>query len=135
MYHSKIEATEIFQALAERTRLRIMRVMVALPREEACLCDMTDGLLELEHNVSRHLKILRQVGLLSACKEGRWVYHRLVNSPQIGPFYKVIARLTDTDGSFAADLKRFRSELEKRAAIRCTKDGPRFKSEKAKSGG
>lgn len=135
MYQSKIEATEIFQALAERTRLRIMRVMVALPREEACLCDITDGLLEPEHNISRHLKILRQVGLLSAYKEGRWVYHQLVESPQMKPFYKVIAKLSDTDSTFAADLKRFKSELEKRAAVRCTKDGPRFKSEKAKSGG
>ncbi|HMN67488.1 MAG TPA: metalloregulator ArsR/SmtB family transcription factor [Bdellovibrionales bacterium] len=134
MYQSKVEATDIFQALAEKTRLRIMRIMVAHPRAEACLCDMTDSLLEPEHNVSRHLKILRQVGLLSAYKEGRWVYHQLVNSSHIKPFYKLIAKIPDGEGIFAADLKRFNQELSKRAAARCIKDGPRFKGEKAKSG-
>lgn len=135
MYQIKIEPIDIFQALAERTRLRIMRVMVALPRSEACLCDMTDALLEPEHNVSRHLKILRQVGLLAANKEGRWVYHQLINDPQIRQFYKLIENFPDTDGTFAKDLKRFKFELEKRAAVRCTKDGPKFKADKVKSGG
>lgn len=134
MYQSKFEAIEIFQALAEKTRLRIMRIMVTLPGEEACLCDMTDSLLEPEHNVSRHLKILRRTGLLSAYKEGRWVYHQLVKSAQLRSFYKVIETLPDIDGTFAKDLKRFKSERKKRAAVRCTKEGPRFKSEKSKEG-
>ncbi|MBY0316289.1 MAG: metalloregulator ArsR/SmtB family transcription factor [Bdellovibrionales bacterium] len=124
MYQSKIEVTEIFQAVAEKTRLRIMRIMVSLPREEACLCDMTDALLEPEHNVSRHLKILRQVGLLSAYKDGRWVYHQLSTSPHIKSFSKLIASLPDDSGIFENDLKRFKVELAKRTAKKCIKDGP-----------
>ncbi|MBX3022768.1 MAG: metalloregulator ArsR/SmtB family transcription factor [Bdellovibrionales bacterium] len=135
MYQSKVEAIDLFQALGEQTRLRIMRIMVAVPGAEACLCDVTDSLLEPEHNVSRHLKILRQVGFLSAYKEGRWVYHQLINSPQIKPFYKLIEKLPDEDGTYAADLKRFKFELDKRAAARCTKDGPQYKVDKPKSGG
>jgi ArsR family transcriptional regulator, arsenate/arsenite/antimonite-responsive transcriptional repressor len=128
MYQSKIEVTDLFQALAEKTRIRIMRIMVSLPREEACLCDMTDALLEPEHNISRHLKNLRQVGLLSAYKDGRWVYHQLVSNPHLKGFYKLVASLPDGDGVFANDLKRFKAEVAKRAARKCTKDGPQYQN-------
>lgn len=128
MYQTKIEVTDIFQALGEKTRLRIMRIMVSLPREEACLCDMTDALLEPEHNISRHLKTLRQVGLLSAYKDGRWVYHQLVSNSNLKGFYKLVANLPDSDGVFANDLKRFKAELERRAARKCTKEGPQFRT-------
>lgn len=119
MHQTKIEPTEIFQALADRTRLRIMRVMVSMPKEEICLCEVTDALEEAEPNVSRHLKSLRQSGLLSAEKEGRWVYHRLVPSESAQLFYNIIGDLPDTDGLFAKDLARFRIELKKRTSTRC----------------
>jgi hypothetical protein len=78
MYKVNIEPTEIFKALSDPTRLRILRVLVSMPNEEACLCDLTDALSEPEANISRHLKTLRNSGLLMAEKEGRMVYHRLV---------------------------------------------------------
>lgn len=134
MYQSKIEVTDIFQALAEKTRLRIIRIMVSMPKEEACLCDMTDSLLEPEHNVSRHLKALRQTGLLSAYKDGRWVYHQLVPGPQMKGFYKLVANLPDAEGIFAEDLKRFKSEISKRLARKCIKDGPQHKATGARVG-
>lgn len=110
-----------------------MRLMVSFPKEEACLCDMTDALLEAEHNVSRHLKILRQVGLLSAHKDGRWVYHQLVSSTHLKNFYKLVASLPDFDGSLANDVKRFKAELAKHRARRCTKEGPQYKNSRDQS--
>ena len=119
MYQINVEPTEIFKALSDQTRLRILRVLVSMPREEVCLCEMTDALQEPEPNVSRHLKALRQSGLLMAEKEGRWVYHRLVPSKVMLPFYKVIASLPDKDGSFKKDLSGFKSEIKKRTSDRC----------------
>ena len=119
MFQTKIEATDIFQALADRTRLRIMRVMVSMPKEELCLCEVTDALDEPEYNVSRHLKSLRQSGLLAAEKEGRWVYHRLVPSKAAQLFYGLIKSLPDTEGFFARDLARFKIEIKKRSSARC----------------
>lgn len=69
--------------------------------------------------MSRHLKSLRQSGLLAAEKEGRWVYHRLVPSESAHLFYNIVKNLPDTDGLFAKDLARFRLEIKKRTSVRC----------------
>ena len=80
--------------------------------EEACLCELVDSLLEPQYKLSRHLKILKQAGLLTAEKEGRWVYHRLVQEIQyLVPLYQMLEALPDSDGVFAADLARFRERM------------------------
>lgn len=119
MYQIKIDPTDIFQSLADRTRLRIMRILVSMPKEEACLCELTGALEEAEPNVSRHLKSLRQSGLLAAEKEGRMVYHRLVPSKEAHLFYNVIKNLPDDDGVFENDLAKFKIEFKKRISTRC----------------
>lgn len=119
MYQMKVEPTDIFQALADRTRLRVMRILVSMPNEEICLCELTDILEESEPNISRHLKSLRQSGLLSAEKEGRWLYHRLVPSEGTRSFYRLVKSLPDAEGIFAMDLARYKAELGKRTSARC----------------
>lgn len=126
MHSIIVEPTALLQAIADKTRLRILRILVALPKEEGCLCDLTDSLQEPEYNVSRHLKILRNAGLLSARKDGRWVYHRLSIEKAVKPFYRLIAELPDADRTFSEDLKRFKDELSKRDNERCAKDGSDF---------
>ena len=119
MFLNKIESTDVFQALADRTRVRIMRIMVSIPGADVCLCDMTEALGEPESNVSRHLKALRQTGLLDAEKEGRWVYHRLVPSGTVDLFYDLLRGLPDSDGTFAKDVAKFKIERKKRVSARC----------------
>ena len=133
MHSIIIEPTALLQAIADKTRLRILRILVALPKEEGCLCDLTDGLQEPEYNVSRHLKILRNAGLLSARKDGRWVYHRLSTEKAVKPFYRLISDLPDVDGVFSEDLKRFKNELSKRENERCAKDGSDFERKAPRS--
>ena len=119
MFLSKIEPTEVFQALGDKTRLQIMRIMAAVPEEEICSCEMTQVLEESESNVSRYLKALRQSGLLAAEKEGRWVYHRVSSSVMASKFCEVIRGLPDSDGTLARDVSRFKAELKKRTSPRC----------------
>ena len=105
--------------MADPTRLRIVRLL-ATTREESCLCELVDSLLEPQYKLSRHLKILRQGGLLSAEKEGRWVYHRLVTGrPYLTRLWGTIKAVPDTNGEFAADLARFRKRMRLREAGRC----------------
>jgi ArsR family transcriptional regulator len=77
MHTINVKPQDIFQALADPIRIRIIRLL-AQTGEETCLCELVDSLLEPQYKLSRHVKILRQAGLLSAEKEGRWIYHRLV---------------------------------------------------------
>lgn len=109
----------VFQALADATRVRVLRVL-AMARQEACLCELVDSLLEPQYKLSRHLKVLRQVGLLAAEKDGRFVYHQLVmRHAHLRRLYGAVCALPDTDGAFAADLKRFRERMRLRQAGRC----------------
>lgn len=108
-----------FQALADETRLRIIRLLAATD-EEACLCELVDSLREPTYKLSRHLKILRQAGLLSSHKEGRWVYHRLVSKPPyLETLYASVRALPDQDQLYQADLARFNERMCLREGGRC----------------
>ncbi len=114
-----IQAETIFQALADKTRLRIIRLMV-VTGDESCLCELVDSLLEPSYKLSRHLKILRQAGLLSSQKEGRWVYHRLVTKPAyLEQLYATVQALPDLNDIYSEDLKLFRKRLCLREGGRC----------------
>ena len=119
MHVVAVHATEIFQALADPTRLRIVRLL-ATTKEESCLCELVDSLREPQYKLSRHLKVLRQSGLLTAEKDGRWVYHRLVTGrTHLARLWAAIRAIPDTNGEFAADLARFRKRICLREDGRC----------------
>lgn len=115
----EIPIEESFKALGDTTRLRILRLL-ATTDEEACLCELVDSLLEPQYKLSRHLKILRSAGLLTAEKDGRWVYHRLVRGPDyLKAIFRVVTELPDAGGIFAADHARFQTRLDYREGGRC----------------
>lgn len=119
MHVMNIQPELVFQALADPTRIRILRVL-ATSGEEACLCELVDSLLEPQYKLSRHLKVLRQVGLLAAEKDGRFVYHQMVvRHAHLKALYGVIRALPDSSGTFAADLRRFRERKRLRESGRC----------------
>jgi ArsR family transcriptional regulator len=70
----EIALENLFKALADRTRLRILGLLSA---GEVCVCDLHDSLGEPQPKVSRHLAYLRRTGLVSARKDGLWVHYRL----------------------------------------------------------
>lgn len=119
MHLVAVRAPEVFQALADPTRLRIVRLL-ATTREESCLCELVDSLQEPQYKLSRHLKILRQSGLLTAEKDGRWVYHRMVTGrSHLSRLWAAIRVIPDANGEFAADLARFRKRMSLREDGRC----------------
>lgn len=64
----------IFQALSDETRLRIVRM---LADGEHCVCDLQEAVDSYQSRLSFHLKRLKDAGLVSDRKEGRWVYYTL----------------------------------------------------------
>ncbi len=67
---------EKFKALSDVTRLRILNLLI-LSEESLCVCEIVDSLEENQYNISRHLKLLKYVGLINELKEGRWKYFSL----------------------------------------------------------
>ena len=111
MHLITIQPEDIFKALADETRLRIIRLLATMD-EEACLCELVDSLQEPSYKLSRHLKILRLAGLLSTQKDGRWVYHRLVSKPNyLKKLYATVCALPDPDRVYQADLAHFEERM------------------------
>jgi ArsR family transcriptional regulator len=65
----------LFKALADRTRLRLIQL---LGDEELCVGDCVEVLQTNQPKVSRHLAYLRRAGLVTARRDGKWTYYRLV---------------------------------------------------------
>ncbi len=119
MHIIDIKAETIFQALSDPIRLRIVRLL-SVTQEEACLCEFVDALLEPQYKLSRHIKILKQTGLLSASKDGRWIYHRLVDSSvYLKQLYQTVLMISDVNKQYSNDLKRFQNRLLLREEGRC----------------
>lgn len=94
--------------------------LLATTGEEICLCEFVDSLGEPEYNLSRHLRLLRQAGLVSVTKEGRWVYHRLVTEPTyLVSLWELVKALPDPTKAFLTDAKRFRMRMKLREDGRC----------------
>src|ERR1700709_2649648 len=69
------EATaRLFHALSDATRLGILD---RLRDGERCVCDLMDSLDAAQSRLSFHLKVLKDAGLVSDRRDGRWVYYTL----------------------------------------------------------
>lgn len=67
-------AVELFHALSDETRLEIVQ---RLRSGERCVCDLIDLLDAAQSRLSFHLKVLKDAGLVSDRREGRWVHYSL----------------------------------------------------------
>ena len=70
-----------FQALGDRTRLRLLNLM---GEQEICVCYFVEILGEPQPKISRHLAYLRSTGIVSARREGKWMHYRIVMPPHVG---------------------------------------------------
>ena len=65
-------AAALFHALSDRTRLSIVQRLRA---GERCVCELTDALDAAQSRLSFHLKVLKDAGLVTDRREGRWMYY------------------------------------------------------------
>lgn len=66
--------TRLFHALSDETRLAVLGL---LRGGERCVCDLTELLDTGQSRLSFHLRTLREAGLVTDRREGRWVYYSL----------------------------------------------------------
>ena len=65
---------ELFKALGDRTRLRILALLAA---GEVCVCNIHESLSLPQPTVSRHLAYLRRARLVDTRRDGIWMHYRL----------------------------------------------------------
>jgi ArsR family transcriptional regulator, arsenate/arsenite/antimonite-responsive transcriptional repressor len=68
---------QVFKALGDPVRLRLLSLIGAHQGGEACVCDLTDAFDLTQPTISHHLKVLREAGIITSERRGTWVYYRL----------------------------------------------------------
>jgi len=68
------EMETFFLALADKTRLRLLNLM---REDEVCVCYFTEVLGVSQPKISRHLAYLRNAGIVSARREGKWMNYKI----------------------------------------------------------
>ncbi|MGZ8997969.1 MAG: ArsR/SmtB family transcription factor [Allosphingosinicella sp.] len=107
------ETPNIFAALADPTRLRILMLLRAM---ELSVGEIAQVLAQSQPRVSRHVKILIDAGLADRRKEGSWVFLSLGPKARLEPLFQLLDRWEELDGvresnrSDAARLVAVRSD-------------------------
>ena len=69
---------QVFKALGDPVRLRLVSLIGAHQGGEVCVCDLTTAFNLAQPTISHHLKVLREAGIITSERRGTWVYYRLV---------------------------------------------------------
>ena len=76
------ETATVFRALADETRLRILKAIGHIG--ELCECNIVPVFGLSQPTVNYHLKVLRGAGLVQSERRGQWVYHRVNQKALLG---------------------------------------------------
>jgi ArsR family transcriptional regulator, arsenate/arsenite/antimonite-responsive transcriptional repressor len=82
-------SARLFHALSDETRLSIIQ---RLSLGERCVCDLTDALDAAQSRLSFHLKVLKDSGLVTDRRDGRWMYYTL-NQETLGEIAELVESL------------------------------------------
>ena len=108
----------LFKAFADRTRLRILRL---LSGGELCVCDLEAVLRLPQPTVSRHLSTLKRAGLVADRRDGVWRRYRLASGG--GPLHKRLVACVASCLDGLPELRRDAEALKARRRGRCAPGG------------
>ncbi|MGD9131704.1 MAG: metalloregulator ArsR/SmtB family transcription factor [Candidatus Bathyarchaeota archaeon] len=63
--------SKFFKALSDEKRLRIVKLLRV---KEMCICELMICLDMTQPNLSHHIQILENCGIVNRTKKGKWVY-------------------------------------------------------------
>src|SRR5215204_3543637 len=105
-------AAHLFHALSDGTRLSILQ---RLRLGERCVCDLTDALDAAQSRLSFHLKVLKDAGLVTDRKEGRWSYYAL-NAERFAELEAIMTAFANAPASGQAPLHSLTRAVRRPAA-------------------
>ena len=96
----------VFKAYSDETRLRIVHILSYGPLN---VNEIVEVLEMGQSRISRHLKILVDAGILSANREGSWVYYRISNFSELefpSQLTEILLSYKDRMNDFVNDVKK-----------------------------
>jgi ArsR family transcriptional regulator len=70
----QFDVVRLFAALADPTRLRLLNLMDG---REVCVCYFVEILKQGQSKISRHLAYLRNAGIVTARRDGKWMHYSI----------------------------------------------------------
>ena len=80
------ENAAVLKSLADPTRLKIIHL---LKNGELCVCQILEAIDKSQSTISHHLNMMKKEGVLSARKQGKWIYYKLTNDDIIQSLEKI----------------------------------------------
>jgi ArsR family transcriptional regulator len=99
------ETITILKAIADINRLRIVKILEVKP---LCVCEITDILGLATSTVSSHLSILKDAGIISDSKDGKWVNYTLnihSKNPILSSLLQLLLKELENDDQIDHDKK------------------------------
>lgn len=106
------ELTNIFKALSDETRLRILKL---LEGGELCVCDIMAALDKIQPKVSFHLGVLKKANLLKGRRQGKWMHYKIDDSDLFKRLILISVLEKVPDGKVDGDKKRLKDFLKNKA--------------------
>jgi len=72
-----LATAELFRALGDPARVRIVNLLATRGGEPVCICNLTEPLRLTQPTVSHHMKKLVEAGLVEREQRGRWAFFTL----------------------------------------------------------
>ena len=69
--------SEVFKALGDPTRLRIIRMLASNMENNLCVADLAKKLGITQPAASQHIKVLKNVGILEPNRNGYHIYYNI----------------------------------------------------------
>ncbi|SNZ08412.1 transcriptional regulator, ArsR family [Persephonella hydrogeniphila] len=92
-----------YHALSDEIRILIVRLLSEYG--ELCVCQLQPALDISQPNLSFHLRILRDAGIVRSEKRGKWVYYSLnLKNPVLKANLPVINQISVGDINIKCDL-------------------------------
>lgn len=95
--HTAEELSKVLKVLGDATRLTMLKQM---QDGEQCACSFVDCFDISQPAISRHLKMMRQAGLLLERRDKQWIHYRL---NETSPFYPIVIELLNNVETYVAD--------------------------------
>ncbi len=102
------DVDRMFRAFCDRTRLRILCL---LSKHEMCVGDLVEILGSPQPTVSRHLKYLRDSGLVTVRRTRNWVHYSLVRPKSV--FHERLLECTQACFAEVPEIKKDAARAEK----------------------
>ncbi len=93
-----------------------IRILTALRKCELCVCELCDALGVTQSTLSTHLQVIRKAGLVSARKDGKWMYYAITPQAKrlVDGLFQLFSSSLKTDPALRHDEKK----LSRRLALR-----------------